>query len=904
MPLTPGTRLGPYEIVSPLGAGGMGEVYRARDTRLGREVAVKVLPSHLSDDPARRERFEREARAVSSLNHPHICVLFDIGVQDGIDYLVMEHLEGETLAGRLTKGPLPPAQALRHAFEIADALDKAHRHGVIHRDLKPANVMLTKSGAKLLDFGLAKLHEGASGGPGGGGGSLAGGSILPTATRDLTAEGAILGTFQYMAPEQLEGKEADARTDIFAFGVLVYEMATGRKAFEGGSQASLIAAIMGKDPPPIASLVPMAPPALDRVVRRCLEKDSDERWQSARDLAHELRWIAESEAPAGEPARAGGQAGKIAAPGRRGVSPIMAVAGVVLAGAAMLALGLFLRPKEKGPAPTLRASLTLPPKERLDGQNAALDFSPDGRTVAFTLRGPQGRSMLWVRPLDSLRAQPLAGTEGASYPFWSPDGRSIGFFADRKLKKIPASGGAVLALCEAPDGRGATWNRSGVIVFAPDAVGGLSQVPEAGGAPTSLTTVASAGATHRLPRALPDGRRVLFFSGASASAADNGIYSLDLSTKQVTLLVRENSEGQYAAPGYLVFVRQGNLMAQRFDAETLELQGEAVPIAEKVRFNQGRWTGSYAVSDTGLLLYQGGDVLSKAQLTWFDLAGTSLATAGEPASIARMRLSPDGRRAVAAVLAASGESVLWVYDLVRGLGSRLTFGPDSAYSPVWSPDGQRVAYSNDDGQILVKGADGASDPEVILADKSGNRVPIAWSRDGGQLVFGTRTGKSGQDLWILPMEGDRTPRPFIASAANESSGAFSPDGRWFAYRSDESGRYELYIVPFPGPGGKWQLSTGGAGGFDWLADGRRMAYMTTDNKLVTVDVTARGSHLDIGPPQPLMGGKPAPFALRFGQDRIGLTPDGRRILASVPIEEESDPLLTLVTNWAGELERM
>src|SRR5262245_1000423 len=899
MPLAGGTRLGPYEILAPIGAGGMGEVYRARDTRLDRTVAVKVLQEHLSKDPARRERFEREARVVSGLNHPHICTLHDIGSQDTpsgpVDFLVMEYVEGQTLAERLTKGPLPIEQALRHALEITEALDRAHRQGVVHRDLKPGNIILTKTGAKLLDFGLAKLAA-ASGAVDG-----TAATMMPTTARDLTAEGMILGTLQYMAPEQLEGREADARTDLFAFGVVVYEMATGRKAFEGKSQASLISAIMGKDPLPIAQIAPMSPPALDRVVKRCLEKDPDERWQSARDLAHELRWIGEADSGAGAAARSGvatiPEAGARPAAARGGIAAwlgraVIAIPAAAILAAAFSALGWWLHAPV--PVRVLRSSVTLPPKTSLDGQNASLAFSPDSRVLAFSAAETDGKLKLWVRPLDSLQAQALAGTEGATYPFFSPDGRFIGFFADRKLKKVPASGGAVQTLCDALDGRGATWSQGGVIVFAPGPFGGLSQVSEAGGAPTPLTTAEAEGATHRVPHFLPDGKRVLFFSGSGADKNTYGIYSVDLATKKVVEVAHENSEGLYASQGFLVFVREGNLMAQPIDLDTLHLRGEAAPIAEKIRFNPNRWTGSYAVSPDGLLLYQGGGFIGKPQIALFGPDGRKLGTIGEPAPVVSLRLSPDGMKAAANISGAADLLEIWIYDLARGLGSRFTFGPDPAVYPVWSPDGGRIVYSNGGGSLYVKATDGTSEPKPLSTEKSNIRQPMTWTPDGRAVVFRTQTGTTGLDLLILPMDGDQKPRPFIATPSNEYTGDFSPDGHWFAYISDESGRQELYIVPYPGPGGKWQVSSNGAGDLFWLSDGHEIGYITPENKLFAVGLTVRGANLDLGAAHPLFEGVTLP-------DNFNMTRDGKRILGTIPVEGSLSPPLTAVTNWATEL---
>jgi len=930
MPIAPGTRLGPYEIIVAAGVGGMGEVYRARDTRLGRDVAIKVLPQHLSADPSRRERFEREARAVSALNHPNICTLFDIGVQETpqgpVDYLVLEHLEGETVADRLTRGALPIDQVLRHAAEIADALARAHRQGIVHRDLKPQNVMITKGGAKLLDFGLAKLREGdgpgVPGGPGAAAGSGgragdrgSGGSMLPTATRNLTTAGTLLGTFQYMAPEQLEGKEADARTDIFAFGTLVYEMATARRAFEGASQASLIAAIMGKEPPPMTAIAPLSPPALERIVRRCVAKEPDDRWQNAGDLAHELRFLAGGAssigsgsmppAASGEHAAVGGfaVAGSATAgsPGaaaaavsrHRGVAPVVVAVAVIAAGIAAGTMGYRLRPAAA--RESLRASINLPSTMRLDAQNMPLAFSPDGRTLAFSATGVDGRLMLHVRPLDSLDAQPLAGTEGATYPFWSPDGRFIGFFAERKLKKIPAAGGTVLSLCDVVDGRGATWGRDGVIVFSPAPFGGLSQVSEAGGTPAPITSTQDPAMSHRLPFFLPDGRRVMYFAGTATMADGNGIHVLDLESKEDSIVLKVNSAARYAAPGWLTFVRDRNLMAQRFDVSTLKLAGEAFPIAEGVRFNPPRWSATYAVSDQGTLLYQTGSASQRAQITWFDLEGRKIGTIGDPRPVVGLAIAPDGHRAVGPVVGADGMAELWMYDLARGLGGRFTFGQGMAVAPTWSPDGRRVAYTDGEGRILVKSADGVGDPEAIIDATDKIRIPMDWSPDGGVILYRTQSAVKGLDIESVSTAGGHETRSLIATQANETAARLSPDGRWLAFLSDESGgSMQLFIVPFPTGGGKWQVTSGGVVKFEWAPDGRRIVYEIPGGKMQVVAITSQGANLDIGAPAPFFGGESAP-------DVWTLTPDGRRILAAVVVDEGPTSPLVLVTDWSKGL---
>ena len=567
MPILPGRRLGPYEILSAIGAGGMGEVYKARDTRLDRIVAIKVLPTHLADRPELRGRFEREAKTIASLNHPHICTLYDTGHQDEIDFLVMEYLEGETLAQRLVKGSLPMEQVLRYAIEISDALDKAHRKGVTHRDLKPGNIMLTKTGTKLLDFGLAKLKQ-----------EVVPANVplsdLPTAKDPLTAQGTLLGTLQYMAPEQLEGKEVDARTDIFAFGASVYEMATGKRAFEGKSQASLIAKILEIDPPPISSLQPMTPPALDRVVKRCLAKEPEMRWQTASDLCEELKWIAEGGSRTGMPAPVVAQR-KI----RERVAWAVAVIAVVAALA--LASPFFRRSSDE---PRVLKIAVLPPEKTTFSVRSLPAVSPDGRRLAFVLTAG-GKDELWVRDLDSLAARALTGTDGASYPFWSPDSRTIAFFADQKLKKTEVAGGPALTLCDAINGRGGTWNNDGVILFGVFG-GSIFRVSAAGGIATALTAPdkASGETDHRVPWFLPDGRHFLY-TATNRDPEKVVIYAGDLDSKNRKLVVAGNSNAVYSPPGYLLFVRERTLMVQPFDVGKLETTGDRGPDCRTGRFS-------------------------------------------------------------------------------------------------------------------------------------------------------------------------------------------------------------------------------------------------------------------------------------------------------------------------------
>ena len=878
MTLSAGTRLGRYEILSPLGAGGMGEVYKARDARLERTVAVKVLPSHMSASAEVRQRFEREARTVSQLSHPHICALYDVGREGETEFLVMELLEGETLSDRLVKGTLSLEQTLRYGMEIADALDKAHRQGIVHRDLKPGNVMITKSGVKLLDFGLAKAMA-----PTIPAGSL---TALPT-QQGLTQEGTILGTFQYMAPEQLEGKEADARTDIFAFGAVLYEMATGKKAFSGASQASLIAAILEREPPPISSVQPMSPASLDRVVKTCLAKDPEDRWQNAGDLRNELKWVVQ-----------GGSQSGIAVPVAAGRPPLSWLPWLAALVLAALAFVLGRASRVSTPVTAMRLSISLPAGMILDPPNNPFALSPDGSRLAFAAQAGDGKKGIWIRPLDSTDVQLLAGTEGATCPFWSSDGRFVGFFADRKLKKVPASGGTVVAICDAPEGRGAAWGPGDVIVFAPKTFGGLFRVPASGGLPSPLTEVRE-GITHRFPSFLPDGRHVLFVAGAvNKPALDQTIYILDLESRKLETLARENSEGRYVEPGYLAFVREGNLMVQPMDPASRRLSGEAAPVAEKVAFAPLRSTGSFTFSSNGLLVYRHTGSEAKNQLTWFDLDGKSLGTVGDPAAIRGIEIAPDDRRAVAVVTSASGLlGSLWSLDLVRGVFSPLNPGNEASHSAIWSSDGRQIAYSRTDGSILVKPADGSAEGKV-LAPGLPNPATSDWSPDGRFIATRIQDLKTGSmDIWVVPVDGSR-PYPFIATPAREFEGKFSPNGRWLAFLSDESGRLELFIAPFPGPGAKRQISKGGADTASWLGDGHQIAYVQSgDRKLVVVDLRIQGPSFEVGASRTAFGGRPVP------NGSLAVTRDGKRLLVAIPIDDQASPQLEVVSNWAAELNK-
>jgi serine/threonine protein kinase len=881
MALIAGVKLGPYEIVSPLGAGGMGEVYRAKDTRLGREVAVKVLPEHLLESDHAHQRFEREARSVSGLNHPNICAIYDIGTHEGTAYMVMELLSGETLAERLERGPMPMEELLEVAVPLAEALDRAHTSGLVHRDLKPGNVMLTSEGAKLLDFGLAKGVDAAA---------PSSMTATPTMTSPLTTAGMIVGTFQYMAPEQLEGQEADVRSDLWAFGSMLYEMATGLRAFEGKTQASLIASILKEEPRPVPEVVPGATPAFDHVVRRCLSKDPDDRWQTTRDMLAQLRWIAAGEQSSAEHVPP--------APLSSKKIPVWGLPVALVLGVALFASGWMLN----RPAPTevavMRAAIVLPVGTDLDSDNRSIAVSPDGSVLAYSAGDRTGASGIWLRRLDSLGSQLLAGTEGASYPFWSPDGRQIGFFADGKLRKIPATGGTAVTICDASDGRGASWGADDVIVFAPEPFGALSRVSAGGGTPVPITVEERVEFTHRNPHFLPDGKRVLFYLGSSNfEHEDDGIYSLDVATGETSRVVAVRSEGVFVEPGYVAFVRDRNLVLQPIDPETLQLSGEAVPVAENVQFNTFRFTGTYTFSRNGLLLYRVGSVQTESQLTWFDLDGRELGAVGEPALFwLGVEISPDGRQAMATIRRGDGRSDLWMYDLERGLGSRFTFGDDPALMPSWSPDGTQVAYANGTGQLSIKSADGLSKPRSIL-ELSSNGFVSDWSPDGNALLFWSQSADLGGDLSLFPVSGEGEPQPVHSSPANEFGGVFSPDGNWIGLLTDASGRQELYVYSYPAAGGKWQISTDGAVDYQWLPDGSGLIYRTPGQELLRVPIRATTAGLRVEAAEPICGGS---FA-DLGADIWTLSHDGRRILVAVPLATEVAPSLVLVSNWAEEL---
>jgi serine/threonine protein kinase/Tol biopolymer transport system component len=892
MSLEPGKQLGPYEVLAPLGAGGMGEVYRAKDTRLDRTVALKVLPSNLSANPVLRERLEREAKAISGLAHPHICTLHDVGQDDGIDYLVMEYLEGDTLADRLQKGPLPLEQALKCGIEIAEALDAAHRQGVVHRDLKPGNVMLTKSGAKLLDFGLAKLREGDPSDP------ATSASAIPTEHRPLTEIGTILGTYPYMAPEQLEGKDVDGRADLFAFGAMLHEMVTGHRAFDGESRASLIAAILEREPPPVSTLQPLSPPGLDHVVKTCLAKDPDDRWQSARDVASELRWIKEAGSQAGMPA----PAARRKKTRERLVWALSAIALLAIGAGGHLA---WSRSRSVTP-PVVRSSLLPPEGTRFDlGWGGVMALSPDGALLAFVARGEApAKNMLWVLSLDSLAARPLAGSEGARDPFWSPDGRFIAFFSKGQLRKIDASGGPPQTLCETSHEGAGTWGPDATILFGGADV--IYKVPASGGTPVPVTALDESRKEqfHAFPEFLPGGKHFIFLAvageGTSGTDAGGALFAASLDSMEKTPIVASRSSARYSGSGHLLFLRDGTLVAQPFDPRALELSGDAVPIAENMDQRVG-FQATFSLSETGFLVFQKGGA-SEARLVWLDRAGRELDTVGRPAAYYNMPvLSHDQKRVAVGIMDPETGGDIWVIDVERGATTRLTTDPTGDYRPLWSIDDRTIYFTSNrlspTGDIHSKPSSGTGTAELVYRGEDDMDVLWSVSPDGttGWLWSYVGTNRTDIDILRINLETLET-EVVVGTPFREALPAISPDGRWLLYQSNESGRNQVYVQSLRDDGGKWPISIDGGRHGRWTRDGREIVFQTPDGMLMAVEVALEPT-FSVGIPKALFNPGSA------GWPEFDVTPDGERFLVNQPIDEPSVEPLTLVQNWTSALER-
>jgi len=878
MTLRPGTQLGPYEITALLGAGGMGEVYRARDTRLERTVAIKILPKEMSVDPAMKQRFEREAKIISSLNHPHICTLHDIGSQDGVDYLVMEYVEGETLAKRLEKGPLPLEQVPKYGTQIADALDKAHRTGIVHRDLKPGNIMLTATGAKLLDFGLAKPAAPLT--------SLATMTVTQAAP-PVTQDGTIVGTVQYMSPEQVEGKELDGRSDIFSLGSVLYEMLTGKKAFAGKSQLSVASAILEKELAAISSIKPMTPPALEHAIRRCVAKDPEERWQTARDLRFALESAVGSKPSV--PARTGSR-----------WPWIVAAAAVIVAVAALWSS----RPQRQLEERPLRFKIDPPPGANfLLGVGGGNAISPDGRTVAF-VAASSGSPKLWVQTLDSIVARELPGTEDAQFPFWSPDSKSVGFFANGKLQRLDLTGGPPVTLTPATSGRGAAWSSEGIIIFAPNASSGLWKVSATGGPSTPLTTVGQAEGenTHRWPLFLKDGRRFIYFARGE-KAGSVYVSSLERPQEKTLVLTGSSAGAAYSPargkhPAYLYWLREKTLVAQPFDSKETQLLGDAAPVpgAELVASAPGFMHSSFSASNDGTILLGTGS--DRYQLTWLNREGKVLSTVGQPDRYVSLRISPDGKRIATVLADSSGHSDVWLLELSRAIPSRLTF-VGAFGTGAWSPDNQQISYHILLGRKLMRGATSGGGQEQTVLESQGYVLLNDWSPDGRYLVYTQISSEGRNELWLLPLGADGKPVPFLKTAFNELQGEASPDSRWIAYTSDESGGFnEVYATSFPAGGPRWRVSNGGGSFPRWSRDGKELFYRALDGTLMVTSVRNVPQGLEFGTPSALFRVSEPQGLVCYPYD---VAPDGQRILALVPNKAGGDsPSLTVLVNWEAQ----
>jgi len=879
--LTRGMRLGVFEVESFVGAGGMGEVYRARDTRLDRHVAIKVLSPDAATDPRSRVRFAHEARAIARLSHPRICALHEMGHHEGVDFLVMEYLDGETLAARLRRGPLPLAEAVRTAVEIGEALAAAHAQGIVHRDLKPGNVMLMKGGAKLLDFGLARLRAPAGAGPPTPAGAGTGTETMP---------GLVAGTLRYMAPEQLEAKEVDARADIFAFGAVLFEAISGRKAFEETSQARLISAILSSEPPALSVLQPLTPPALERVIRTCLAKDRDQRWTSVHDVLLQLEWIARDGSSGAVPGDAIGK--------RRRDSVAWTVAAIAVLTAVVL-WGWTLR----RPMPDVRTHVlsVLPPYGASFATDEAPAISPDGRRLVFVGHDATGKQLLYTRAFDvATSTEPLTNTDGASLPFWSPNSQSIGFFAQGRLKRVDLETRQIQTLADAGGARGGTWNQDDVILFVPRPATGVYRVSAAGGPATPVKIDAP---VTWFPSFLPDGRHFLFFSSAPSQPENAGVFVASLDSSTARRLVTTRSRALHATPGYLLFWSEGALLAQAFDASRLEVRGNPVSVANGVGLNSLTNQGLFSVSDSGTLVFFAGAV-GRSELVWVDRGGRRIGEAGPSGIFNSLSLSPDAARVVYDQAEPRNRTLdLWLLDFARGVPSRLTFHPSHDMFPLWSPDGARIAFSSlrePPVQLYELEANGPG-TEKLLLETNFPKNPSGWSSDGRLLFYNSVHPQTGGDVWALPLVGKREPYPVIRTVADEHYGTPSPDGRWLAYISNETGAYEVYVEAFPATGFKRQIST--LGGFEphWRLDGKELFYRAPNQTLMAVEVKSKPATLEFSPPKALFATRIQWMEIQAVAHHYAAAPHGQRFLMMSATDEALASPVTVVLNWTAAL---
>jgi serine/threonine protein kinase len=887
MTLASGTKLGRYEIRSVLGVGGMGEVYRARDEKLKREVAVKVLPATFSENVSRLRRFEQEAQAASALNHPNILAVFDVGTHDGAPYVVAELLEGQTLREVINDGPLSSRLAIDYSIQIAQGLAAAHEKGIVHRDLKPDNLFITKDArVKILDFGLAKLIH------------TTGAELAQTdiATRKAeTDPGTVMGTAGYMSPEQVRGQVVDGRSDIFSFGAVLYEMLSARRAFSGDSAVETLNAILKEEPSELTGMDRNLGPALRRVVLHCLEKRPERRFQSAGDVAFALESISgSSTSDSTQPTVT------TASPQRRNRERAGWLALTAILFLATLALGIAYFRSGSAGGSVNKFSILPPQKTFLMAGQAPL-ISPDGSVLAFVAMDVSGKSLLYLRPLNSLSAQPIAGTDGAIFPFWSPDSRALGFFAEGKLKKVEVAGGQLTTLATAPNARGGAWNREGVIIFCPTPPAPLYRIPASGGEAIAINTVdRTKGVNSRwLPSFLPDGRHYLFIASVRTPQREIRVGSLD--SEESKPLMTAQSNAVYAPPGFVLYRRETTLMAQRFDATRLLLTGDPFPIAEDVGFDATSYQGFFSASDNGVLVYHSG-AAGNTQFTWMDRTGKQLGVVGQPADQGDLQLSSDDARlAFRQVDLRTGTINIWLIELARGTSSRFTLEQTTEFAPVWSPDGSRVVFAtlrNGLPDLYQKVSNSGGNDEPLLKDLV-PKIPYDWSRDGHFILYATIDPKTSWDVWTLPLDGDKKPFPFLQSKADERQAQFSPNGKWVAYMSNESGRNEVYVRPFPVGAGTWQVSTGGGEQPRWRRDGKELFYLSSDHKLMAVDVDTDStafSHI----------GSTALFVTRVGGidtpgDYYAVTADGQRFLLNNLVAEAAYTPITIVLNWTVAL---
>ena len=868
--------LGRYEVIAHIGSGGMGDVYRARDKKLGKTVALKTIAEAYGQDPMSQPRFERERRVTAALEHPHICRLLDAGRENGVEYIVMEYLEGESLAARIARGPLRVDEAIGYAIEIADALEYAHAHGVMHRDLKPANVFLTATGAKVLDFGLAKQR------PAGAEPAVLEGKTAPL---DATQAGAVIGSVPYMAPERLEGREVDARSDVFSFGLLVYEMITRRRAFNAHSAAALIAAILSDEPPPLQRDHPKADD-LEWLVRRCLAKNPDARWQAIADVKAVLKRLAGR-----------GLTKEQSTGTQRALLPALALVLALLAGgvwvvsrgwegsAATMPLVFAVHPPPGG-------SFTLTAGSR---QTAQLAVAPDGRSLAFIATGPDGVSRVWLRRFDSLAARPLTGTEDATYPFWSPDAKSLGFFADGAVRRIDLAGGPSRILAAAPDGRGGAWNADGQILFAPRSVGPIRRVSANGGSAVDVTQRANHRAedSHRWPAFLPDGRRFLYYAYSTAPTHE-GLYLGSLNNDAGKLIVNADCGGGFLPPDRVLFLMKDTLLSRSFDFDRGELVGDPIPIAEQVG-HSSNFYGAFSVSQNGIIAYASGAPTS--DLAWIDRDGRTLETVSSGRQHVDFRVSPDGRL-LAMTEAEAGRSDIYVVDLQRGTRVRVTTSRGGDATPIWAPDSRRLVFRSSRQlvhDLFVKDAFDTA-PEQSFYTSPFVKYPTSWSRDGQWIAFHTNREDTRWDMAIAPTSGPVTPRVLLPSEFNERQAQFSPDGAWVAYASDESKRDEVYLQSLRDRPVRLQVSVNGGDDPRWRGDGAEIFYVSLDGYLMAVALHQKAQLIIADRPRRLFRARTGPPRPPF-LSSYDVSEDARRFLIRVAKEDaRSMPLTVLVKN--------